>query len=42
MVAINGKQAGKITLMDIPPKGFLTIDPQDEMDFANLFVRESK
>ena len=39
-VALNGEAAGEIDMKGAAPKGFLALLPSEEMDFANLFVRE--
>ncbi len=43
-VTLNGKLLGRETgpALERPEKGSLVIDPEGEMDFANLFVRELK
>jgi hypothetical protein len=40
-VSINGKHARKVSGKPAP-KGFFTLRPEGEMEFANLFVREVK
>ena len=41
-VTINGKPAAELESRFLGPKGTIELQPQGEMDFANLFVREMK
>jgi hypothetical protein len=41
-LTVNGKRAAKFASSANPKKGTLTLHPNGEIDFANLFVRELK
>jgi hypothetical protein len=41
-VTVNGKEVKELAEVVSPRAGALTFQPASEMDFANIFVRESK